>query len=97
MELLEMSLSIVAGVCALVALPSGLALLAAGKRMELSLRSLTGLVLTVACLWCMGESMHGRATGPEALLMLVTAIHSVVAIRGKRQMRRTSDVSPFKV
>jgi hypothetical protein len=93
--MIEFGVAVITGIAAMAALPAPMALLAACGRMEFSQRSAVGVVMTVACLWCIAVALHQRASVPEMLLMLVTASQSVSALRNKRTLRRVNDLSPF--
>lgn len=88
-------INVVAGLGAAAAFPAAVALLAACDRMEVSTRALVALAMIVACAWCVAHALHGRSTGPEALLMSLAALQSLSMLRGRRILRRVTDLFPF--
>lgn len=92
---LDLVISVIAGVSSLLAIPASMALVAAADRFELSRRVLVGVALFVACSWCLAEAIHLEANGPEAIMMVIAAAQSLSAVRAKRILRRSSDLSPF--
>jgi len=93
--MIDWAFSVVAGVCGLLALPLGVALLKSGERFEVSQRTLVAAAVILACAWCIGHAVNGQSTGPEALMMMLAAYQALSALRGRRILRRASDLNPF--
>ncbi len=87
---------VVAGLCAVLAMPVSVALLKASGRMEMSVRSLVGWLMFLTCAWCLGHAIEGKSSGPEALMMALAAYQALSALNSRRMLRRASDLSPFK-
>lgn len=91
----EVILSAATGLLSAVGASSALVLLLRCEAYEVSARAFMAIMVAVACAWCFVDAIYLESTVPQAMLMLVAAVHTLRAIMGKRRMATAGDLNPF--
>lgn len=91
----EIVLSAATGLLSAIGASSALVLLLRCKRCEVSARAIMAMLVALACAWCGVDALYLQSTIPQALIMLVAAVHTLRSVAARRRMDAAESLNPF--